>query len=180
MESKIVSEEILRLHMVEESEKLRSLLKSGEISKELFLVNIMVRIYRYQTDKSFGSRQLIYENGGFKVERFIRWKWYFRYLQAKEQLKTPKQLIQIESISYVNPDRNKVLKKVLSNKLIAAKRDRTKAQFAIEKGKKLKEATSLFSHENDPDYIKALEYLSGKEKLIAEIEAEIAEINKNS
>lgn len=179
MESKIISEEILRLHMVEESDKLLSLIRSGEISNELFLVNIMVRIYRYETDKSWGSRQLIYENAGFKVERFMRWKWFFRYLQAKEQIKTPRQLIQIECISYVNPDRDKVLIKVLTNKLIAAKRDKTKALFSIEKGKKLKKSTSLFSYEDDPDYLKALEYLSGKEKLIAEIEAEIAQLNKH-
>ncbi len=180
MESKIISEEILRLHMVEESEKLLSLIKSGEVSNQLYLINAMVRIYRYEKEYSWGTRQLIYENVGFKVERFMRWKWFFRYLQAKEQIKTPRQLVQIECISYVNPDRDKVLIKVLSNKLIAAKRDRTKAQFAIEKGKKVKESTSLFSYEDDPDYLKALEYLSGKEKLIAEIEAEIAQLNKHS
>lgn len=130
-------------------------------------------------DKDWGNRELIYENKGFVVERFVRWKWFFRFLQAKEQIKTPKQLIQIETISYVNPDRDKLLLKVLNNKLIDAKRDRTKAQFSIEAGKKMKSETSLFSFDDDPDYLKALEYLSKKQQIISELEAEIAQLSSN-
>lgn len=136
----------------------------------------MIRIYRYAGTGDWGNRDLIYENKGFKVKDFLRWKWFFRYLQATEQIKTPKQLVQIESISYVNPDRNKVLLKVLTNKLTAAKRDRTKIQFAIENGKKNKESTTLFSCDDDPDYIKAMEYLSKKQQLIEEIEGEIKQL----
>ena len=176
MESKVISEDVLLLHMVAESEKLLSEIKNGEIGSELYLVNIAVRIYRYESTKDWGDKELIYENNGFIVHRFMRWKWFFRYLQAKEQIKTPRQLVQIHTVSYVNPDRDKVLFKVLNNKLSAAKRDRTKIQFAIENGKKVKESTSLFSYEDDPDYHKALEYLSNKQQLISDLEAEIAQL----
>jgi hypothetical protein len=110
--------------MIEESEKLLSDIKPGEVGHHFFLVKVMVRIYRYHSAKDWGTRELIYENKGFPPNIFVRWKWYFRYLQSKEQIKTPKQLIQIETISYVPPDREKVLLKVLNNKLSAAKRER--------------------------------------------------------
>ncbi len=177
MESKIISEEVLNLHMVEESEKLLSEMKNGEVGRDMFLVRVLVRIYRYERDKDWGKKELIYENKGFVVNRFTRWKWFFRYLQATEQVKTPKQLVQINWVSYVDPNREKVLLKVLGNKLIAAKRDRTKAQLKIENGKMISESTSLFSVDEDPDYLKALEYLSKKQQLISEIEAEISQLS---
>ena len=166
--------------MVNEIEKLLSEIRNGEVDGKMYLINIAVRIYRYESTKDWGNRELIYENKGFVVDRFMRWKWFFRYIQAKEQLKTPKQLVQIQTVSYVNPDRDKVLLKILTNKLIAAKRDRTKVQFSIENGKKIKSETSLFSYEDDPDYRTALDYLSKKQQLVFELEAEIAELSSNT
>lgn len=173
MESKFISEDILRLHMVHESEKLLSEIKHGEVGKNFFLINVAVRIYRYISASDYGHRTLIYENKGFKVDCFTRWKWFFRYLQAIEQVKTPKQLVQIETISYVNPDRNNVLLKALHNKLTAAKRDRTKIQMSIENAIQIHESTALFPYQEDPGYGRSIEYLSKKEKLISDLEAEI-------
>lgn len=179
MQSKIISEDVLNLHMVSESEKLLSEIKNGELGGKMYLVNIAVRIYRYESVNDWGKRELIYENNGFVVNRFMRWKWFFRYIQAKEQIKTPRQLVQINTVSYVNPDRDKVLLKILTNKLSAAKRDRTKVQLSIEAGKRIKSETSLFSYDDDPDYLKALEYLSKKQQLVSELEAEINQLSCN-
>jgi hypothetical protein len=177
MESNIITDEVLRMHMVAESEKLLTEIKNDETGKYLFLIKVRVCIYRYNSRNPWGARTLIYENKGFVVSCFTRWKWYFRYLQALEQVKTPKQMVQIETISYVDPNRDKVLLKVLTNKLTAAKRDRTKIQFAIENGLKNKAETSLFMLDDDPDYLKALDLLSKKQQLISDLEAEIAQFS---
>ena len=162
--------------MVGESEKILSEIKNGEVGGKMYLVNVAVRIYRYKSINDWGEKELIYENKGFVVNRFVRWKWFFRHIQAREQLKTPKQLIQIHTVSYVNPDRDKVLLKLLTNKLIAAKRDRTKVQLQIEKGVEIHSKTSLFPIDSDPNYQKALERLSQKQKLVSDLEAEIAQL----
>ncbi len=180
MESKIISEEILMLHMVQEQEKLMSEMKNADVGSSLFLVRVMVRIFRYESDKDWGNKEMIYENKNFVVQRFLRWKWYFRYLQAREQVRTPHQLVQIHTVSYVSVDREKVLLNTLRNKLVAAKRDRTKIQFQIEKGKSLLDATTLFSYEDDPNYTKALKRLEEKQKLVEDIEAEMLEMSNQN
>lgn len=157
--------------MIEESERVLSEIKSGEVGKDLFLVMVKARIWRYETFKSWGKRELIYENPGFTVECFIKWKWFFKYLAAKEQVKTPKQLIVLESVSYVTPDRKKVMLKVLNNRLSAAKRERTKIIMGIENATQT--ATSLFSPEEDPMYKLAIEKLQSKQDRIDQLESEI-------
>ncbi len=50
--------------------------------------------------------------------------------------------------------------------------------MAIESGKAKASETSLFSYDDDPNYIKALDYLSKKQQLIQEIENEIEQLTQ--
>lgn len=177
MLSKIVSEQVLNLYMIEESERLLSEIKKGEVGDRLYLVRVKVRIWRYDGVNNFGNRTLLYENENFNVKDFVRRKWFFRYLQAKAQVETPKQLVVVESISYVSPDRDAVLLKVLKNRLAAAKASRTKISTTINRAVEEVATVSLFPvSEDDPNHIKAIAHLKEKEILIKSLEAEINEL----
>jgi len=173
----IVPDEITRLYMVNESEKLLSKLTGSE---KFYVVRMAIKIWRYDGVNDYGKRTLIYENDGFSISLFQRWKWFFRYRQAIEQVKTPKQLVQIESISYAPINADEIRLKVLRNKLIAAKADVTKVSNSIKNGIKIYSETSLFSYEQDPEYKKAIDYLNKKEQLVLQIETEIHQLQQNA
>jgi len=172
MESNIISSEQLDAHMQDHSQRLVSEIRNSDgLNGQFHLIRVGVRIYRHDTDKEWSGRTLLYENRGFMVGHLNRWKWYFIFLRSSFQIDTPRQLVSMETYSYVPVDRDQVLLGVLKNKLTAAKRDRTKIQMAIERHADSRR--SLFGIENDPEYQKALQVLANKIARIEEIETEI-------
>lgn len=174
MESQIITKEVLELLTINESEKLVADIVDNNL-QHLSFIRIRFVIVRFEKTKDWGPKEVLYTNEGFTIEQGMKWKWYFRLLTAKKQIETPKRLVQLQIRTYVSLDKNKILYKVLKNKLIAAKGDLTKALNAI---KKIEESNTLFPTETD-NYGTLIKYRDNKTTLIKQIEKELDDLKTN-
>ena len=171
----VITKELLELATINDQEKLLCKIEKGG-ADHFALVRVKVRIVRFEKDKHWGPSKIIYENEGFRINNLMRWKWFFRYRQAIEQAKTPKQLVQLQLISYVPVNRDEVMIKVLKDRLSAAKSAVTKIQVQIERAKVDYQSKSLFSIESEPKYAAALKKLGEKIAKVEEIENELNQL----
>lgn len=174
-EMSIITKELLDLATINEQERLLSQIKKGG-GDHFALVRMRVRIVRFEKDKDWGPSKIVYENEGFRINKLMHWKWFFRYRQAIEQAKTPKQLVQVQFMSYVPVNRDELMIKVLKDRLSAAKGAVTKIQGQIERAKIDFKEKSLFSIEDEPKYAEALQKLGEKIAKVEGIEKELEKL----
>lgn len=162
-------EEVLRLRVIEAREKI-----SGTAAAAGFPIQHGVIIRRYRRELPGGESQCIYQNEGFSTQNFIRWKWYFRYLCAMEQTKTPRQAVEVHFYQYphINPDSVRI--KTLKGRLKSAKSKVTQFTIAIERAKS--DWRQLFPIEETDEYKRALTKLQEKKDAVANLELEIKSI----
>jgi hypothetical protein len=142
-----------------------------DIAVEFQRVRIGYAIYLHGTPfYSPSSAKFIANWDGFTAQMAIRWKWYIEYRAALVKVDHPRCFVEIREYRY-EADKNKALKKVLENRLLAAKRKRTewKNKLAIF----VEGWRELFPIEEDIRYQKAIEKIEEKERSILAIQKQI-------
>lgn len=81
----------------------------------------MVTIWRHNTKNESGSPVFVKRWSKLSLQQLVKWDWYFRYIAAKEQIKTPLQCIELRKHKYIDTDEKTFKANQLRNKIVAAK-----------------------------------------------------------
>lgn len=135
-------------------------------------------------DKRYGCKILLHRVGStsydpklmgywtdLRFELSMKYRQYFRYRAALVQVQNPRLYVELVffDFDYITP--NEEIKKRLLNKLKDAKARRTRWNNEVAQYKA--HWNSLFSIDDDPSYIKALNKIQAKEESIIDLENQI-------
>lgn len=166
-----IDDEKLKLYTVIAREQLE---RSGKIQGAPIMHGVIIR--RYRLPFPSGDCECLYQNEGFSTEQFLKKKWYFRYRGAIEQIKTPRQAIEVFFYQYphISPDR--VLVKIYRDRLRAAKSKASQIQGAMTRARDA--WRELFPIEETEDWKTAETKLLEKQAMIVALEQEIEKLNQ--
>ena len=78
-----------------------------------------IRIHR--KDYYCSEPNLVLRWEGYSFQQYNKWQWYFRYRAALEQVKHPRNFVELAQFSYEYVPEQEELKRRMKNKLIAKK-----------------------------------------------------------
>lgn len=136
----------------------------------------MVTIWRHNTKNRSGSPQFVLRWSGYNLKQMVKWKWFFRYIAAKEQIKTPLNFIELEVIKYIDTDQKTFKANQLRNKIVAAKAKITKYRNRmniIEKG-----WNELLPMEDHPHFILSVLKIEEAEQRLKDLMNQLKELEK--
>lgn len=145
---------------------------------ELYLKRWTVKITLHKAKTYSTHREVIYYNTGLTFQILMKYDWYFRYLAAMQQVKTPKFFVQIEKIEYIVENKEEVKLKHLKNNLKSAMGNLTKNINAMERIKR--NWSELFPYYEDIYYQKAVNKIEKYKSKVIEIENEINKLENQN
>lgn len=122
-----------------------------------------------------GGNECVYFNKDFTFEQLCKWKWFFNYRAALIQVGSPKWKVDLTTSSYDYLPPIDELTITLRNKIVAKKRKITEVKNKIHFLKT--NWDELFSYEEYPNYIKAMDKLKRIEDELLFLNAEFNKIN---
>jgi len=133
-----------------------------------------IKILLHRKDYHCSDSTLLKHLDGFTFERFNRWRWYFRYLEARFQIENPRRLVELQIFNYTHLNEKEVHRINLKNKLRSAKAKVTEWTNKIERFRQ--GYNELFPIEEYPPYQRAIAKVEAKKVRVEELTKELASL----